>query len=131
MLIEAGILSEMDVHIPQRHQSAKKPFEGLLHNAEACLRAGRMFEKALRRSFEQDERRHGKAFRERVQTATELKRRAEIMARWFRVFRGELGYSLSQCELELGGALRSELDGTLYTPYTAIGSYGVPEGETR
>jgi len=73
----------------------------------------------------------GRAFRERVQTQAELKRRSEIMARWFRVFRGDLGYSISQCEMEIGKALRSELDGTLFTPVAALRSYGVPEGEPR
>jgi len=90
-----------------------------------------MFERELRKSFATDEHRMGKAFRERVQTQAELKRRSQIMARWFRVFRGDLGYSLARCEAEMGRALRSELDGELYTPPAAIGSFGVPEGDIK
>jgi len=90
-----------------------------------------MFERELRKSFNTDEKRMGRAFRERVQTQAELKRRCEIMARWFRVFRGDLGYSIARCESEMARALRSELDGELYTPPSSVGAFGVPEGDIR
>jgi len=90
-----------------------------------------MFVKCLKGSYEEDERRYGKAFKQRMMTDTEMRRRSEIMARWFRVLRGDLGYSLARCEAELPGALRAELDGVLYTPKANVGSFAVPQGDIQ
>jgi len=107
------------------------PFAQLLLEPHQAVRAARMFERVLRESFEYDEKTMGKPFRERVQNGTEMKRRAQKMARWFRVFRADLGYSISRIEAELAQALRCELDGGIYTPAPSRGSYGVPEGDTQ
>jgi len=122
----------MEVLIPKPIGSATGgPFADLMLQPHQAKRAMAMFERVLRESFDHDEKVMGKAFRERVQTGSEMKRRAEKMARWFRVFRGDLGYSISRIEAEMGRALRCELDGGIYTPAPARGSYGVPEGDTQ
>lgn len=121
----------MEVLIPSYQRSGSRPFAGLVINSQQAQRAQQLFVRCLKDSFDVDEKRMGKFFRTRVQTQAEMKRRAQIMARWFRVFRGDLGYSLARCEAELGRALRCELDGELYTPPPAKGSFGVPEGETQ
>lgn len=121
----------MEVLIPNSFKATKNPFTDMLMSPRQALRAARAFEKVLRESFDHDEKTMGVEFRRRIQTGAEMKRRAEILARWFRVFRGDLGYSLSRIETELGRALRSELEGGIYTPAPAGRSYGVPEGETQ
>ena len=122
----------MEVLIPSGFKTGTKlPFGDLIRDPGKMLRVGRMFESSLAKSFQEDERRMGKAFRERVQTQAEMDRRADIMARWFKVFRGDLGYSIARCEAEIYKALRSELDGELYTPPAARGSFGVPEGDIK
>ena len=122
----------MDVIIPHSFRlGSQTPFADLVGDARSMHRVGKMFELELRKSFDVDEKRMGKAFRERVQTQSEIRRRGEILARWFQIFRGELGYSLSRCEDELGKALRSDLDGELYMPPESTGTYGVPEGDRR
>lgn len=105
-------------------QTRAGPFAQLLLSDRQMKRAHCMFTTVLAKSFEEDRRRKGDWFVRRIQTRAEMKRRGQIVARWFRVFRGELGYSLSKCEIELGRALRSELDETIYTPAPAGRAYG-------
>jgi len=119
----------MELIIPSQHKSGDRSFAELLLSPQQTLRARQMFAKCLKKSFDEDERRHGKPFRDRVQTRDEMKRRALIMAHWFRIFRGDLGYSMARCEAEMYNALRSEIDGELYTPPSTDRSFGVPEGE--
>lgn len=119
----------MEVLIQNGHRATSSPFAEMVISPSQALRAARLFERTLRESFEYDEKEMGQHFRSTVQTGAEMKRRAEIMARWFRVFRGDLGYSLARVEAELGNALRCELNGGLYTPSPAHRSFGVPQGE--
>lgn len=121
----------MEVLIPNSFKATRSPFSDMLLSPRQALRASRMFESVLRKSFEEDEREMGIEFRRRIQTGSEMRRRAEIMARWFRVFRGDLGYSLAKIEAEIGSALRSELDGGIYSPAPAGRSYCAPEGERQ
>lgn len=121
----------MEVLLPNSFQATKTPFSDMMLSRRQMARAAALFERVLRESFDTDEKHMGVEFRRRVQTGAEMKRRAQIMARWFRVFRGDLGYSLARIEAELGRALRSELEGGIYTPAPAHGSYGVPEGDTQ
>lgn len=109
----------------------KHPFAGMLINPRQVVRTKMLFERVLQESFEYDEREMGAHFRAKVQTGDEMRRRADIMARWFRVFRGDLGYSLARIEAELGRALRCELNGGLFTPGPANRSYGVPQGDKQ
>ncbi len=121
----------MEVLIPNSFKATSSPFSDMLLNPQQALRAAQMFKNILVKSFAHEEATMGKAFRQRIQTGAEMKHRADILARWFRVLRGDLGYSMAKIENELGNALRSELDGELYTPASAHGSYGVTEGETQ
>ena len=121
----------MEVLIPNCHKAGSQPFAELLLSPKQTMRARQLFMRCLKDSFDEDERRDGKPFRDRVQTRSEMKRRALLMAGWFRIFRGDLGYSLARCEAELGKALRSDIDGELYTPPTTERSFGVPEGEPQ
>jgi hypothetical protein len=121
----------MEVLIPNGHKATSSPFAEMCISPRQALRAARLFEKTLRESFEADEKLMGQHFRSKIQTGAEMKRRAEILARWFRVFRGDLGYSLARVEVELGRALRCELDGGLYTPTSASRSFGVPQGDAQ
>lgn len=121
----------MEVLIPSYHKAGSRPFGDLLVSPQHAARAGKLFITCLKKSFDEDERRYGKPFRKRTQTQAEQKRRALIMARWFRIFRGDLGFSLARIEVELSNALRKELDGELYTPPSADRSFGVPEGDIQ
>ncbi|MEN6370225.1 MAG: hypothetical protein ABFD77_11105 [Thermotogota bacterium] len=121
----------MEVLIPNAHRATSSPFADMMLSERQLLRAFLLFERVLKASFAEDEKTMGEHFRRKVQTGAEMKRRAGIMARWFRVFRGDLGYSLARIEAELGRALRCELNGGLYTPTSASRSYGVPEGEAQ
>lgn len=131
--MDMGVISpygRRSIIIPGRFASEDKPFFELANgNRATAYRVMRLFERTLERSFDEDEDRHGKAFRQKVQTQAELKRRADIMARWFRTMRGELGFSVSQVEAELHRALRSDLDGVGYEPPRAGRLYGAAEGE--
>ena len=115
--------------IPDNHKASVTPFADLLLNKQQIHRMAVAFQRALAHSFREDEQRYGKGFVERIKTQSEMKQRAEILARWFRRLRGDLGYSISHCETELSRALRAELDQTAYSPPAAGKMYGAAEGE--
>jgi len=101
---------------PSSPMSNPTPFAELLNKPEDMGRISRAFMASLEISFRVDQQRNGRAFRERIQTEPEIKRRSNILGKWFRTFRGDLGLSLVQTIDELPKALRAELDGTEYTP---------------
>lgn len=74
------------------------------------------FDRIISDSFLTDEKRHGAGFREKVLTQAEVRRRGKIIFRWFRVMRGENGFSAQQAVDLLPGALRTELDGDDFIP---------------
>lgn len=115
--------------IPDNCKASKTPFGDLVLNKGQYNRISVAFQKALADSFRVDKERLGKGFVERIMTQNEMKRRGDILARWFRRLRGDLGYSISQCETELTKALRCELDGIEYSPPAAGKMYGAAEGE--
>jgi len=88
----------------------------LLDDPVQAKQAFVMFQRILAGSFREEERRHGKEFRKRIQTQDEMNRRADIIAKWFREMRCSLGYSMQKCMAEIPNALRAELDGARYTP---------------
>lgn len=92
------------------------PFRQLANRPGDYDRVATAFARILRASFREDERRHGRAFVDRIHTQAEEKRRAEIIGKWFRELRGGLGFSLSRTLDEIQRALRTELDGGTYTP---------------
>lgn len=49
-------------------------------------------------------------------TQKEFERRVQILMRWFRIFRADLGFTISQSLSELENALKCELEGNVYQP---------------
>lgn len=49
-------------------------------------------------------------------TQDEVKRRTEILAKWFKIMRGDLGWSIDRTLDFLPTALRQELDGVVWEP---------------
>jgi len=113
----SGTVNNMGVIIvPGAPNADPYPFLSLVDRPEDKRRTLNGFTNILAGSFREDERRQGKEFVRRIHTLAEEKRRAEIIGRWFRVMRAELGYSLSRTLDEIPRALRTELDGGKYTP---------------
>lgn len=106
------------IFIPTALKATGTPFADLLNTKADFMRCCRGIERALARSFAEDEARGGPDYRARVQTDTETKRRAEICGAWFRRLRGDLGYSIAAALDELPRALRATLDedGTYQPP---------------
>lgn len=92
------------------------PFMDLLDDPKEFRKLVLAFAHILRGSFITDERRRGKEYRQRIHTQAEEKRRADILGRWFRVMRGDLGFSMQLTMDQLPRALRAELDGETYEP---------------
>jgi hypothetical protein len=59
-----------------------------------------------------------------VGTQAEVKRRTEICLKWFRVMRGDLGYSTERALDFLSLALRKELDGESWEPPAQGAAWG-------
>jgi len=100
------------------HVHSKSPFADLLNEGQAAEVSIR-FEQIIMESFATDAGREaiakgaqGRA----VVTTAEVKRRFNILADWFKVFRGDMGWSLKRCLDELPRALRAKLDGEIYVP---------------
>lgn len=51
-------------------------------------------------------------------TQAEVRRRFNIIADWFKVLRGDMGWSMKRTIDELPKALRAQLDGGTYVPNT-------------
>ena len=76
----------------------------------------------IQESFMHDAIRH--PGRQVVGTRAEVKRRTEICLKWFRVMRGDMGYSTERALDFLGLALRTELDGGKWEPPAAVTAWG-------
>jgi len=109
------------VIVPGSPDADPTPFLRLIRHPQEHRRVVAAFMQTLAGSFELDKQRNGAEFAKRIHTQSEERRRSEIIARWFRRLRGDLGFSLSRALDELPRALRAELDGGSYTP---------PEGNT-
>lgn len=73
------------------------------------------FEELILRSFAEEVARTRLTI-VRPRTAAEVKRRFNILADWFKVLRGDIGWSLQRVLDELPMALRKTLDGEQYVP---------------
>jgi len=103
--------------VPSRHRADNgSPFADLVGTPQKYKLVAQRFAQILAASFDDDERRQGKDYAKRVCTQQEQKRRAEILGRWFREMRGDLGWSVERTLDHLAVALRTELDGGTYTP---------------
>jgi hypothetical protein len=102
--------------IPKSPGAIDRPFSDLVTKPEDLKKVIRTMTNALALSFDQDEKDHGVGFRLKIQTQQEVKRRTDILGRWFRVLRGDCGLGLIRCLDELPKALRKEINGEEYTP---------------
>lgn len=101
------------------------PFAELATDPAQLERTHLAFERAILASFGEDAARSGSRIPPRV-TQAEIKRRFEILERWFRILRRELGWSLPRALDHLSAILRSELGGVPWTP-PAQGRAWIPE----
>jgi hypothetical protein len=109
--------------IPARHRADNgSPFADLVDNPQRYRMVANRIAEILAGSFAEDERRHGKDYAQRACTQQEQKRRTEILGRWFRELRGDLGWSIERTLDHLAKALRTELDGGTYTPPVGKGN---------
>lgn len=95
------------------------PFVELLNNPGQAGEVTQRFEQMIMESFAVDAARKAIASGSTGQAevkAAELKRRFNILADWFKVMRGDMGWSMSRTFDELPRALRAQLDGEIYVP---------------
>lgn len=104
----------MDFIFEDSEKSSSTPFLDL--GPQARDLATKRLILILEQSFQTEENRLGKEFRQRISTQAEEKKRAKILFKWLRIMRGDMGYSLQQSLDLLPYALRTELDGGTYTP---------------
>lgn len=72
------------------------------------------FTRALARSFAEDAATYGPDFARRMNSDTERRRRADLLASLYRRMRGDWGWSVQRTIDTLAVALRVELDGGTY-----------------
>lgn len=106
------------VLVPAHVKSGGTPYADLVQNPDEGRRVLQGFVKILAESFQEDEVQYGPAFRRTIQNASEEKRRADILGKWYRIMRGELGWGFHKTMDSLPKALRTELHGGKYEPPT-------------
>jgi hypothetical protein len=90
------------------------PFSALLSSPAQFAKVAEKFEEVILASFGWEA---AKTHSTPTVTRSELKRRFEIVERYFRLFRGELGWSVERSLDHIGPALKSEiLIGRSYEP---------------
>jgi hypothetical protein len=94
----------------RNHETA---FAELVKRKEDLKRVFTGISKALSISFEQDKKEHPLSF---VITDAAIKERFSICEKWFRIMRGDCGYSVDRAVDYLPVALRTELDGGQFEP---------------
>jgi hypothetical protein len=94
-------------------------FADLVRKPEDMQRAALGFIRAIENSFAQDQARSLVVL---LKTEREVERRFKICEEWFRVMRGDCGYSVDRSVDFLPHALRCTLDGVAFEP--PIGSGG-------
>lgn len=104
----------MLIHLPYQHQATGTPFGDLAGEPELLMRVQIAMSDAIAKSFRQDAAKHGFEFVRRVNTDSERKRRAQMLAMLYRRMRGDWGWSVLRTIDTLAEALRVELDGGTY-----------------
>jgi len=99
------------------------PFAEMVKDPRTGLEVANAICKAIASSFAEDEKSLGKTFRQKIQTEAEVRRRADICGKWFRILRAECGYSTARAIATLADALRAELNGGTFEPPKAEGMY--------
>ena len=88
-------------------------WSSLLTNPAEAGQIWRRFCAIVENSYKEDERRVVPGLYLPVErTTAETKRRAQLLIKWFTVFRGDMNYSTQRSLDELPRVLRQELDGT-------------------
>jgi hypothetical protein len=100
------------------------PFASTLRHEFTATRLAQIIEKAIADSFKHERERGERV----VVSDTEVRRRSEICLKWFRVMRGDMGYSVDRTFDFIPRALRTELDGGSFEPVSAaVRSAWAPE----
>lgn len=101
-------------------RNKESAFADLVRKPEDLQRAAIGFIRAIENSFVQDQERSVLTI---LKTEKEVNRRFQICEEWFRVMRGDLGYSVDRACDFLPLALRSTLDGTPFDPPSGNGGW--------
>ncbi len=95
-------------------------FGNLVRNPADLQRVFLAVNSAILNSFEQDKARSPLVF---IVTEHEVRRRFKICEKWFRVMRGDCGYSVDRAVDFVPLALRTELDGGTFEPPKGEGGW--------
>lgn len=88
-------------------------FAQLVRNPNDLKRIFLAINSSIANSFEQDKARSPLVL---IVTDHEVRRRFKICEKWFRVMRGDCGYSIDRTLDFIPLALRNELDGVMFEP---------------
>lgn len=102
--------------VPTHQRSTGTPYADLVRNPAEGKKVLQQFVKILADSFQEDEVQYGEAFRRTIETEAEMKRRADILGKWYRIMRGDLGWGFYKTMDNLPKALRTEMHGGRYEP---------------
>lgn len=107
--------------MPQSVKVDPVPFASMLTDGPfTVVMVTTRFEEIIHESFAADAKRNlvnkGKTMVEIKITLAELKRRFNILAEWFKILKGDLGWSVQHVVDELPTILRTQLDGGTYVP---------------
>lgn len=91
------------------------PFSSVLRQELAPSRLASAIEKAIADSYRHERARGDKP----VVSHISMKNRSDICLKWFRIMRGDMGYSVERTLDFIGLALRTELDGGQFEPVSA------------
>ncbi|MFO7782068.1 MAG: hypothetical protein R6W94_10630 [Spirochaetia bacterium] len=105
-----------EIIVPGQFQATATPFMDVVRDPRAGQYLFQRVEKIVADSFREDAQRQGKNVSQVRITQAEVKRRADIVGRWYRVMVADLRLSSAKAIDHLGRALRTELDGGTFTP---------------
>jgi len=121
-----------NIIVPKVFGQEKYPFLELCVDKAQAYKVCCAICAALEKSFQFDAKHMGKGFAEKIETQHEVRRRTNILCKWFGILRNECSYSTSRALDTLPLALRTELNGGDFEPPKAEGSYSQAalQGET-
>lgn len=102
--------------IPHEFQSTATPFLDVVKSPRAGYHLFKRVQEIVSDSFKEDARRMGKNVSQIKISQVEVKRRADIVGRWYRVMVADIRLSSVKAIDHLALALRTELDGGTFTP---------------
>ena len=105
-----------EIIVPARFRQTATPFADIVRDPRAGIALFQRVQQIVADSFREDARREGIHASQVKITQAEVKRRADIVGRWYRVMVSDVGLSSHMAVDHLGRALRAELDGVTFTP---------------